>query len=283
MQPTLFGIHYINGKNSMPDLPRIANFFIHGVERAKLEIKGPGVLYPEATKEYNKFLILPRTSVRIGNYLYQLPGTSSKAASYCHLDIPYFQKGDVLCDGWLSTGDHLFVDRFSHHFTGLKRGDVTVFNTVGLTDGYRKLSDKGYYYIKRLVGLPGDTLRIKDDMVYVTPAGETEEKPITELSPAFEKIYSRKGGYHGHLNSRGAQYLGNPDATFTVPKNCYFMMGDNSNSSLDSRYFGAVPRDNIVGKGFFVFWPVSRRWGLVDTQGPIDVPTRVGFPSMQQQ
>ncbi len=60
---------------------------------------------------------------------------------------------------------------------------------------------------------------------------------------------------------------------FTVPEDSYFMMGDNSLNSLDSRFWGTVPSKNIVGKALFIFWPISRRWGLTDRAEPINIKT----------
>lgn len=282
MQPTLFGIHYIK-KEARPKLPSVIELPVFGTRKAELKVKEKGFLKEDFIKPETDFFLFNSTELMIGNKKYRLPGKPEKVEQYALRNRRFFEKGQILCDGWLSTGDHLFVDRFSHHFTGLKRGDVIVFNTVGLTYGFRKLVDRGYYYIKRLVGLPGDVIRIRDDVVYIKKAGATEEQKLTELSDAFKKIYSLKGGYHGHLNAEGAIYLTDNSETFTVPENSYFVMGDNSNSSLDSRYFGAVPRDNIVGKGFFVFWPFSRRWGLVDSKPPLDTPTKETFPSMNMQ
>lgn len=71
------------------------------------------------------------------------------------------------------------------------------------------------------------------------------------------------------------------------PPDHYFMLGDNSEFSLDSRFFGPVPRRNLVGKAWLVFWPFSRRWGIADRQGPVDAPTgesrRGTFPVMYRQ
>ncbi len=150
---------------------------------------------------------------------------------------------------------------------------MIVFNTDGLTVDGRRLADaSGFYYIKRLVGLPGDTLKIVGNQLYVKPQGAKVFKKIQEIAPAFEKIYSGKGGYQGHLNHMG-RYLATPGEEFKLGPDRYFMMGDNSSFSLDSRFFGAVPRENLVGKAWIVFWPFTRRWGWVDRQGPIDAPT----------
>ena len=60
-----------------------------------------------------------------------------------------YQKGEILCNGWLSLGDHLFVDRFTFQFREPRRGDITVFTTNNIPTG-----SKGYFYIKRLIGMP---------------------------------------------------------------------------------------------------------------------------------
>ncbi len=183
-------------------------------------------------------------------------------------------QGNLLNKGWYSQGDHLFVDRYSHHITGLDRGDIVVFNTEGIVDPVRrnKLADKGYYYIKRLVGLPGDSLKIVDKKLYVKPTGENEFRPVTDFSPKFDKLYSGKGGYQGHRSED--PFLAG-DSVYQVPPDSYFMMGDNTMFSYDSRFWGPVPRRNIVGRASVIFWPFSRRWGAVDRQPPLDVPTGV--------
>ena len=77
------------------------------------------------------------------------------------------------------------------------------------------------------------------------------------------------------------------ESDYVVPEDHYFMLGDNSAFSLDSRFFGAVPRHNLVGRSWFIFWPFSRRWGLTDRLEPLDHPTgtalRGTFPVMYKQ
>ena len=294
MQPTLFGIHYIAKKaNVNPLLGKVSaplDYILFSCERAKLKIVKDGTLEEDAS--YNAFRqsvhygISPYTSFNIGEVNYSLPGTVSKVLEYTVLgkadDNTYYKAGQELCNGWLSSGDHLFVDRFSHLLVGLNRGDIVVFNTENIYHNGRALAKNGYYYIKRLVGLPGDTLKIIDKKVYIRPEGKTEFKIITELAPKFENLYSNKGGYHGHWNVAFENDLSGDG--FEVPKDSYFMMGDNSRNSLDSRYWGTVPRKNIVGKALFIFWPISRRWGLTDRAEPIQRPTNIGsLNSMQLQ
>ena len=103
----------------------------------------------------------------------------------------------------------------------------------------------------------------------IRPKGSEVFKPAYELSEKFRKLYSFKGGYQGHK----ADGLLAPGQEITVPENHYFVLGDNTNHSLDARMIGFIPRKNIVGLAVNVFWPVSRRWGLVDRLPPLDTPT----------
>jgi len=76
---------------------------------------------------------------------------------------------------------------------------------------------------------------------------------------------SAVGGYGGYSNPSpmDARYLYSPDATFTIPSEHYFAMGDNSYNSFDSRYWGPVPQENLMGRGLFVYWPFLPHWGFV--------------------
>ena len=163
-----------------------------------------------------------------------------------------------------------------------------VFTTENLfdSDGTPLEASSGHYYIKRLAALPGDTVKLADNQLYIRPAGEKEFKKAQELSPRFEKVYSGKGGYQGHLSDMGIEQI-TSGSEITIPAGHYFMLGDNSRFSKDSRFFGFVPRRNLVGRVFITFWPFSRRWGLADNKPPLDVPTgehRYGtFPVMYKQ
>ena len=200
----------------------------------------------------------------------------------------FCRKGDIKADGFLSMGDHLFVERFSIYLSPPERGEVMIFTTDGLMVGGEPLSaSSGFYYVKRLAALPGDTVRLKDNQLYVKPAGEKEFKPIQILAPRSAKLYSGKGGYQGHLSVMDNYRLFGAEEDYVVPADHYFMLGDNSAFSLDSRFFGAVPRSNLVGRSWFIFWPFSRRWGRTDRLPPLDIPTgspvRGTFPVMSKQ
>lgn len=74
---------------------------------------------------------------------------------------------------------------------------------------------------------------------------------------------SCENGYRGYSNPQAALYLTTPEETFTVPPHSYFALGDNSYNSSDSRYWGIVPERNVIGRGYFVYWPFSSRWGFI--------------------
>ncbi len=265
MQPTLFGIHYIADKNTLPHLPGLLSYAFFSAEKADLTVKRSGELDERSYHTYNKYILYPQTIFNIGGVDYELPGDLGHIQKYCLKGRKEFNKGDVLSDGWLSLGDHLFVDRYTYHFRDPARGEIVVFNTEGLP-----CSASGYFYIKRLIGMPGDTLKIINGMVYVKAKNSAKFVPITDFNiKEIDRLYSYKGGYHGHL-PLGSLAAGEE---VYVPEDCFFMMGDNTSNSSDSRVWGFVPRQNIVGKALFVFWPFSRRWGIADHEEPLSVPT----------
>jgi signal peptidase I len=187
----------------------------------------------------------------------------------------------------VTLGDHLFVERFSIYLKSPERGDIIVFNTEYLFVQDTPLAATGgYYYIKRVAALPGDTVKISGNQLWVRPAGQTEFRRIQDLDSRFEKIYSMRGGYHGHLSDMGMEKFAFGEE-FTVPEDNFLMLGDNSRFSMDSRYFGTVPRRNLIGRAWMVFYPFSRRLGLIDRQSPVDEPTGVPgiatFPVMSKQ
>ncbi len=169
-----------------------------------------------------------------------------------------YKRNQVIARGAVDTGDQVFVDKFSYNFVKPHRGDVFVFRTTGIPVdvfcGARSEPGAGApFYIKRLVGLPNDTLRIQPPLLYVN--GRAAE------GFGFNRVMSAKNGYRGY--SLGREHMSDPTKTFQVPKDNYFAMGDNSYNSCDSRYWGSVPEKNIVGRGLFVYWPFIPHWGLI--------------------
>lgn len=299
MQPTLYGFDFVaKPEMDMPN-PAIQTLgYLHYSRRYVDEtVKEAG--YLEGVREVKKFFFLRSVEVVIGGIKYTLPGSldtlrgeegsiNSKLARAFQIiaetgSMPstdkFFETGEVLARGYLEAGDHVFVDRVSWNFAEPKRGDITVFITDGLfrlqrndvDRPWRKVPLNGRYYIKRLVGMPGDELRIgQNGKLYVRQPGSEEFDVVdAEYDAGFARIYSNERGYHGYVYPRiphtgsKPQYLIGPEATYTVPPGHYFMLGDNSQSSLDSRFWGAVPRENLVGNAAVVWWPYSSRWGVI--------------------
>jgi len=143
-------------------------------------------------------------------------------------------------------GDLLVVDRLSYHFVRPQVGDGFVFHTRNIPG-----IGEDQYYVKRLVGRPGDTLEIKNYRLY------RDDQPITGAT-AFEKNARREGDYAGYRNIGGLA----SGQTMTVPPHSFLALGDNSASSADGRYWGFVPEKEVVGRPLFIYYPFTRRWGL---------------------
>lgn len=186
------------------------------------------------------------------------------------------QKGEVVARGAIDTGDQVFVDKFSYNFVKPHRGDVFVFRTDSIpgidprAGAFRFIrpsvtaaDESAPFYIKRLAGLPGDELRIEPPLLYVNGKLPDEfglKRVMSAVPPYRGYVQGREGV---DVSWRGSTIHVDLASSFRVPEHGYFAMGDNSANSLDSRYWGPVPEENLVGRGLFVYWPFNRHWGLV--------------------
>jgi signal peptidase I len=279
MQPTLFGIHFVPRTEPLRLNPVVRFFGYLNYTRRYVDItvQHDGYIDLAGARPARPAVpFFPASLVEVGDVTYKLPGGVDDVCKYLlqmHGMGASLKAGEVLARGALELGDHLFVDRTHLAFQEPRRGDVTVF----VTDGIRRANGEalaGRYYIKRLAGLPGDTLEIRDGHLYVREPGAAEFRLVdAQDAPGFGRIYSRRGGYHGYTHMNQAAVLTRNGDTFTVPQGQYFMLGDNSGFSLDSRFWKTVPRENLVGRALCVWWPFSRRWGRVDRVEPQDFDT----------
>lgn len=162
------------------------------------------------------------------------------------------KKGESVLNFDILTGDMLFVDRFTYNFKTPKVGDPFVFRTKnirGLDGPNGKPTDQ--YYIKRLSGAAGDKLEIMEPALFVN--GEPAEG-----ARAFQYNAERFEDYPGYVN-RGRLGVGKVD---TVAPHSFYALGDNSPGSLDSRSWGMVPENDVVGRAIFIFYPFTKRWGI---------------------
>lgn len=180
-----------------------------------------------------------------------------------------FSKGDDIINLKIVTGDHLFVDRFTYNFRRPRRGEIVVFETDGI-----KIPgvNQSLFYIKRLVALSEEKVQIDDDHhVWI------DDERLDAATYRFENVYtlndqwSPDGQTHfGHVNGKVsieltgrnlAPLFYSKDVEFRVGKNRYLVMGDNTMNSLDSRQWGDFPRENVIGRSAFVYWPFNSRFG----------------------
>lgn len=152
-------------------------------------------------------------------------------------------------------GQYVLIDKVSPRFGGYQRGDIVVFTPP---EGY---SQGGVPFIKRVIGLPGDTVRLDNGRVYVTPPGGAAVR--------LEEPY-----VNTDASGKAEPTLPNPrnDQTqWVVPADTYFVMGDNRRVSEDSRVFGPVSRDLILGRALLRYFPLDRI-------GVFSRPTYDGLP-----
>lgn len=183
----------------------------------------------------------------------------------------------------LLVGDYLFVSKFSYGysqyslpfspsiapgrilFTEPERGDVAVF---------KKPTDNETDYIKRIIGLPGDKIRVVNGVLHIN--GKAVERKRVEdfidvgpfgrqqLTPQF--IETLPNGVEHRILERNDVSPGDDTPVYTVPAGHYFMMGDNRDNSIDSRFpdVGMVPKDNLVGRAEIIFYSTAVRASFIE-------------------
>jgi len=135
----------------------------------------------------------------------------------------------------LMEGDKLFVNKYMYRFEPPKRGDIVVFKYP---------NDPKKDFIKRLAGFGGETVEIRDGKIYV-------DDKVLDDPASFGMFY-----YYNH------DPYGAPGEGTQIPADSYYVLGDNSANSTDSRFWGFVPKKNVLGKAVFRWWP-PRRIGTI--------------------
>ena len=157
---------------------------------------------------------------------YRIPSSSMEATLHCARPAPG-------CEARFS--DRVLANRFIYHFRDPHRGDVIVFETPPAA---KAKCGAGGTFVKRIIGLPKERvqIRLRRGAAFVYVDGRRLDEPYIE-------------------NDR--RDIG-PEDTYRVPAGHYFVMGDNRSQSCDSRVWGSVPRENIIGKVFMTYWPPQR-------------------------
>ena len=177
-------------------------------------------------------------------------------------------------------GDHLFVNKFVYGFRvpythkkflamrNIKRGDIVIFQFPSQDPDEFQCGGKQYGkdFIKRVIGLPGDSVELRDGKVFVNGVPLKEEayaKYLDDSRYPADKSKIPPGDYQVYWEKRMlgkmfSEYIKDNFGPIIVPQNNYMMMGDNRDRSCDSRYWGPVPEYLIKGKAMVIYWPPSR-------------------------
>lgn len=154
---------------------------------------------------------------------------------YRFLFQPHQVKGNSMYDNFYD-GEYLLTNKIVYQLGVPKRGEVIVFKAP---------KNEDYDYIKRIIGVPGDRVMIKNNQVFVN------DQVLDEFGYLDFGIPTRSG----HYLQEGVMMM--------VPQNSYFAFGDNRNNSSDSREWGPIPKENIVGKAWIKYWPLNKM-GVVE-------------------
>lgn len=284
MQPTLFGVTSENylapGGNPNFQIPT-------GWERVKDWLRGTSYINIVAENDGRIESVSPPVGIKIVNfwqkfvlggkeYTIWLPPDLGEAPNGVD-PLVYragltpdreYRKGEPVIKLRTSAGDHLFVDRLSYNFRQPRRGDIVVFATAGIPEE-RRVNPPYWnipgdqFYIKRLVGLGGESIQIGSDRHLLINGHRLDAS-----TPNFDGVYSfdpknppAPSRFSGHVSQPQMPFFPDNSTVFQIPEKHVMVMGDNTMNSLDSRYWGDFPMDSIIGRAFFVYWPLTDRFG----------------------
>ena len=148
---------------------------------------------------------------------------------YIFLFQPHQVKGESMYPNFHDK-DYLLTNKLTYRFKEPHRGDVIVFKAP---------QNNNYDYIKRIIGLPGETVKIEDGIIYINDLPLNESAYLDKDLETLSGLFLTEG------------------KSYTIPESEYLVMGDNRNHSSDSKDWGTVPKENIIGLAWFRYWPVN--------------------------
>ena len=192
---------------------------------------------------------------RIGNFLLDIIQTVVVALSlfvivYLFFFQPHQVKGSSMMPNFVNA-EYLLTDKISYRFDEPARGDVVVFKAP---------KNEEYEYIKRIIGLPNESIKVENGSVFINDE-KLEENYLSE-----------------DLRTNSGSFL-KEGQRFLIPEDYYIVMGDNRNHSSDSREWGPVPKENIVGKTWLRYWPLPSGSIGKNAAGTCEWPKTYTIPS----
>ena len=176
--------------------------------------------------------------------------------TYC---LQAFEIPSSSMENTLLIGDHVFVDRDTMGprtrwmplipYHRIQRGDIVVFLSP---------AEPGLYVVKRIIAIPGDRLHLRDGVVYLD--GQKQNEPYVlhngSYNPYRDNFPAVPPGDSNSVTPEWRLTIGSysEGGDLVVPPDSYFAMGDNRDVSYDSRYWGFIPRENVIGRPMFIYW-----------------------------
>ncbi len=263
MQPTLNGIIAHPSTDPAPALP-VRLFESLWLGRSYYDITARTDEQVISVVEQPRMILFTDTVVKTtaGRYTLPMPADVVKRQLGIYSGKGY-RAGEIIARGHVDTGDQVFVDKVSYHFIPPRRGEVFVFKTNAIAGIQSPPGMGAQHYIKRLVGLPHDLLKVEPPNLIIN--GKPAEEPAIRRVMAAKDDYRgySAGGFDENGRFRPAPILGEGGG-IRLRESDYFAMGDNSYNSYDSRGWGPVPERNLVGRGLFVWWPFNNHWGIIN-------------------
>lgn len=207
--------------------------------------------------------------------LQSLAGTIVIAVFVITFVLQAFQIPSESMEKTLLVGDYLLVDKAHYGHSGfwswlmpyrpIRRQDIVVF---------RYPINPHQHFVKRVIAVPGDHVRLIDKHVYVN--GVRQDDAYATFNPGWPNPYRDEFPdvhFQGDRNSDTGKWFREVErltenGQLIVPENCYFVLGDNRDDSYDSRYWGFVPRENIEGRPLVIYWSMDRADAATSTAPP---------------
>ncbi|HVY70805.1 MAG TPA: signal peptidase I [Verrucomicrobiae bacterium] len=270
-QPTLWGIvpENLRGRSDVQMPTGLRNLYLSWVKGDKyyhVQTRTGGELHMIDDEPKTVIPFVKKQRFRVGAEVHTVWFPPERLFNWALLNEgQVFRPGEDVIRLHVTAGDHLFVNRVTYNFRQPRRGEIIVFESPGYPG---MIPDT--HYIKRLVALGGERVRIGDDRHMIVNGVRLDAS-----TPHFENVYTFKGPpvkdkFSGHVNGVIAAKNGLPglapnfpdeNTEYTVRPNHYLTFGDNTMNSADSRLWGDFPRELVIGKYGFVFWPITDRFG----------------------